>query len=549
MAGQHAKLPAMMISDPAILARVMALMCEAIALRGAEQPEAALAVLDQALALDPAFLPVHMQRAELLEQLARWEAAVAAYDACLDIAPDFADAISAQRRALEALAGHCRSRLAEPELAPSQQIALRLLLGQTLLKLDHPETALAETDAALLLAADALPVRALHADILLRLNRHEEALRCYPDRPAGPSPAPSDAARIAVESYNRSDILWRMGELAQAQASVEQALRWQPEFAQARVAQAHLLLMQEDYQRGWAGHEARFGIAELARRVPAFDSPPWRRGEVLAGKHVLLWAEQGQGDTLQFARYISVVAARAERVSLCAPASLLPLLAASFPGIDCVSLPQQAAPHDLHASLLSLPWLLDLPHPRQSPAPPYLRVDPQAVQDWRLRLDAELGGPDGADRRRPRIGLAWAGRQYATIHHSRDLPLAELAPLMALPVDLVSLQREIPRNDGATHAALGPRLLSVALADWADTAALAGALDLVISVDTAVAHLAAALGRPTWLALRRAGEWRWGLQQARTDWYPTMRLFRQHERGQWATVVQEMVAACRAQFL
>ncbi|MFJ3054298.1 tetratricopeptide repeat protein [Herbaspirillum sp. NPDC087042] len=526
----------MTISDPAILARLMGLMCEAIALRGAGQPDAALAALDQALALDEQFLPVQMQRADLFEQEGRWEAAVAAYEACLDIAPDFDDARRAHRLALASLADHCRRQLDDVGPGSQQQADIAHTLALTLFKLDQPEQALAPADLALSLAPTALAAQALRADILLRLNRHEEALDCYP----AVEPADGDAA--ALHAFNRGDILWRMGQVEAAQASFERALQLQPDFAQARVGRAHLLLMQGEFGQGWVEHESRFQIADLARRSIQADSPPWRPGDALQGKHVLLWAEQGQGDTLQFARYIAVVVQHAARVTLCAPAALLPLLAQSFPTIHGVTTAAQAGPHDLHASLMSLPWLLDLPDPGQGPQPPYLRTDASRVQAWRAQLDAMLPA------RRPRIGIAWAGRQYATIHHSRDLPLAELAPLLDLPADFVSLQKEIPASDLASHAALGQRLHAVELADWADTAALICALDLVISVDTAVVHLAGALGGPAWLPLRLEGEWRWGRQDSRSDWYRSLQLFRQPVRGQWAPVVQAMAAACRARF-
>jgi len=536
MAGQHAKLPAMTISDPAILAQLMGLMCEAIALRGAGQPEAALAALDQALALDEQFLPVQMLRADLFEQERRWADAVAAYEACLDIAPDFDDARSAHRLALASLAEHCRLQLDDAALGVRQQAAIAHTLAQTLLKLDQAEQALAAIDLALVQAPAQLAHQALRADILLRLNRHEEAQACY----GAVDPADADAA--ALQAFNRGDILWRMGQVEAAQASFERALQLQADFAQARVGRAHLLLMQGDFRQGWAEHEYRFQIAELARRSIQADSLRWRPGNDLVDKHVLLWAEQGQGDTLQFARYIAVVVQQAARVTLCAPAALLPLLAQSFPTIDCVTTAAQAGPHDLHASLMSLPWLLDLPDSAQGPQPPYLCIDEARVQAWRDQFDAML------PMRRPRIGIAWAGRQYATIHHSRDLPLAELAPLLELPADFVSLQKEIPAADLAIHADLGHRLHAVALDDWADTAALVGALDLVISVDTAVVHLAGALGVPAFLPLRLAGEWRWGRQDSRSDWYPSLQLFRQPVRGQWAPVVQALVAACRARF-
>jgi len=512
--------------DPANLAGIMGLMCEAIALRGAGQPEAAIAALDQALMLDASFLPVLMQRASLLHETGVLAAAAAAYESCLNLVPDYDEARTAHRAVLQQWAG---------ALAEAPRSDQRVLLARLYYQLDQPLLALATIEAARPLAA--LEDQALYADILLRLNRHEEALACYGDDAA-------DGEARALIAFNRADILRRMGRIEAAQAGYEEALRWHPDFPQARVGRAHMLLTRGDYAEGWREHEERFQIPELARRAIATPSPRWQPGESLSGKHVLIWSEQGQGDCLQFARYLPLVAAQAAQVTLCAPAGLLAVLAPSFPQIRCVPHVSEAGPHDCHASLLSLAYLLDLPHPSQAPSAPYLNVDPIRLQQWQQ----QLGDGVEASPRRPRIGLAWAGRQYATPHPSRDVPLAEWLPLFELPVEVVSLQAEIPLADQGVHLALAGRLRSFPLADWADSAALACALDLVISVDTAVVHLAGALGLPCFLPQRLEGEWRWGVQGGQSAWYPSVRLFRQQQRGQWGSVVQEIVAACRERF-
>jgi tetratricopeptide (TPR) repeat protein len=521
--------------DPAMLARLMGLMCEAIALRGAGQIPAALHALDSALALDPGFIPLHMQRAGLLEEAGNHAAAVAAYEACLDIAPAFGDARAAHRQALAKLAAHSEAALAA---AAAPHIPnLELALATALYKLDRAPQALIHVERALAADPAHFPALTLRADILLQLNRHEEALSSYPDHAA-------DAGeQRALAAFNRADILRRMGRVDDALHGYDEALRLHPGFAQARVGRAHMLLMRGDFEQGWREHEARHDIAELARSRVRSANPSWRPGEDIRGKHLLLWAEQGLGDTLQFARYIGLAASMAGHTTACVPPGLLPLLAPSFP--ECSFVVNDKAPpsHDIHASLLSLPLLLDLPDPAQAPAPPYLHADARRTADWREKLDAACG-----PARRPRIGLAWAGRQYATIHASRDIPLAQLAPLFDLPADFISLQPDIPAGDLGAREALGGRLHEAALQDWADTAALMETLDLVVSVDTAVAHLAGALGRPAFLMLRFESEWRWGLQSGRSAWYPGTRLFRQQVRGEWGAVVEQVAAACRERF-
>ncbi|MBP0597131.1 glycosyltransferase family protein [Herbaspirillum sp. LeCh32-8] len=522
---------------PATLARLMGLMCEAIALRAAGQLPQAVDALDQALALDAGFIPAHMQRADLLAQAGRHADAVAACEACLEIAPDFADARIVHAQLLAQLAAQCESELADGAAADS--FPLQFTLAQARYKSGQMRQALVAVEAALASGAAGplhFPARALRADILLRLNRHEEALASYGDV------AGLDDEQRALASHNRADILRQMGQVGPAQEGYGEALRQCPDLHQARVGRAHMLLMRGDFEEGWREHEARHHIPELAARRVRSAQPPWRRGDDLRGRHVLLWAEQGLGDTLQFARYIPLVAALAARVTVCVPPGLLSLLAQSFPGCDFVVNDKAPPLHDLYASLLSLPWLLALPEPGQAPSSPYLQADDQAVADWRARLDAMTASAP----RRPRIGIAWAGRQYATIHYSRDIALEQLAPLFALPADFISLQPVVPAGDADARAALGERLHAPPLQDWADTAALIQGLDLVISVDTAVAHLAGALRRPCLLMLRYEGEWRWGLAPQHTAWYPGTRLYRQQRRGEWDAVVEQVTAACLA---
>jgi tetratricopeptide (TPR) repeat protein len=520
--------------DPATLAGIMGLMCEAIALRGAGQPGAALAALDQALLLDAGFLPVHMQRAALLLERADLAGAAAAYEACLDLVPDYDEARVAHRAVLLQWIDALEARRVQQDLSRTDRL---VLLARLHYRLDQPQQALAAIEAACPLPR--LDQQTLYADILLRLNRHEQALDCY-------SPDAEEGETRALIAFNRADILRRMGRIEAAQAGYEEALRCYPDFPQAQVGRAHMLLTRGDYVQGWCAHEVRFQIPELARRAIVSPSPRWQPGEALGGKHVLLWSEQGQGDCLQFVRYLPLVAQQADRVTLCAPAGLLAVVAPSFPQVRCVAHVDEVGAHDCHASLLSLPLLLERPHPRQAPSPPYLLADPARLQDWQRRLCEGAGAASPV--RLPRIGLAWAGRQYDTPHPSRDVPLADLLPLFDLPVEVVSLQREIPLADQALHQTLAARLTTLPLADWGDTAALACALDLIISVDTAVVHLAGALGLPCFLPQRLEGEWRWGREGEQSVWYPSVKLFRQQERGQWGSVVDEIIAACRARF-
>lgn len=335
-------------------------------------------------------------------------------------------------------------------------------------------------------------------------------------------------------------VAWLCGEgeaaAIQAERCLLQALDLQPDLASAQVDLAFLLLRQGRYAEGWDCFEARPWYRALAAHA---GCPPWRGGAV-AGRHLLVLCEAGHGDMIQFCRYLPLLAARGARLSLvCHPAleRLLGSLAGVARIIPLSRLPQTAGDWDGWVPLMSLPQrfattLADIPA-----ALPYLQADPQARRAWGERLPG----------RGLKVGLAWRGNPRFESDGERSLPgLDTLAPLGAVPgLALVSLQQGL----GAEDALWPPPGLAIAplgteLTDFAATAALIANLDLVISVDTAVAHLAGALGVPCWLLLPRyRTDWRWLEGRRDSPWYPgTMRLFRQSVRGDWAAVVAEVAA-------
>jgi hypothetical protein len=257
---------------------------------------------------------------------------------------------------------------------------------------------------------------------------------------------------------------------------------------------------------------------------------------------LLVDAEQGLGDTLQFARYVPLVLRQGGQVVLRTHPMLHAVLA-TLPGAPQLASDRvPAPPHDLRCPVMSLPLALGTSLQTIPAAVPYLSADPAAAAEWDRRL-----GPAG----RARIGVVWAGRQHRPVNHGRDMPLAALQPLLDLPADFISLQKDIPGPDRATLASLEGRLASLGegLTDFADTAALLENIDLLIAVDTSVVHLAGALGRPVWVMNRHASCWRWLEGRADSPWYPSARLFRQSTPGCWDAVVAEVRRAAAAWLL
>lgn len=367
---------------------------------------------------------------------------------------------------------------------------------------------------------------------------------------------------------NLSVVLWRQGRLEEARAAAEEALRLRPDFAEAHNnlgnvchAQGRMeeslarfersLELKPDYPdphlnralawlllgrwtEGWKEYEWRWQLRTVRRR--AFQQPLWD-GSPLAGRTILLHAEQGLGDTLNFIRYAPLVQARGGRVVVVAPKSLVPLLRGCR-GIDHLAAFGEPLPEfDVQAPLLTLPRLLGTT-PENVPIDiPYLHVDAERLQRWRLWLLGYAGF---------KVGIAWQGDRKHRSDRQRSVPLAQFAPLAQVPgVQLFSLQK----GSGSEQLAGCPFAVTD-LGTWLDnsggafldTAAVMRNLDLVVCVDTALGHLAGGLGVPVWLALPFAPDWRWLCQRRDTPWYPSMRLFRQPRSSDWDSVFADMAA-------
>jgi hypothetical protein len=304
------------------------------------------------------------------------------------------------------------------------------------------------------------------------------------------------------------------------------ALRMIPGCAEARYCLAMIELVRGRMTEGWRLFEARL---ELPSAPPRPAAPPAWNGGPLDGRRILVYAEEGHGDTIQFCRYISLLAAHAE-VTLQVPTALVRLLAGSPGAARVVDRLSSDLTFDLHCPLLSLPLRFGTLLETIPAATPYLTADPDAVAAWRTRLAAQPG---------VKVGLAWAGNKLYQNDRQRSIPWNRLTPLAGIPgVALVSLQNGDVEHTAA--ATLGLLDWTDELNDRADTAALIAGLDLVISVDTAVAHLAGALGRPVWLLNRYDTDWRWLLDRDDSPWYPTLRQFRQPRPGDWDTVLQDV---------
>jgi tetratricopeptide (TPR) repeat protein len=466
------------------------------ALREQGRLEEAVAAYEQATRIEPGSKSAHLDLGHCLSRLGKLEQALGSYRQAVSRDSGDADAFYGVANALQAL-----GQLGEAELSYQQVLRLR------------PEDASAHNDLGVALEGQGKLQEAAAS--------YREALCLKPD--------------YAEASFNLGNVHKERGALEEAAASYRHALGLNPELAEAHSGIGMLWLLQGDFEHGWPKYEWRRRARDYQQR--AFQQPDWN-GAPVRDKTILLYAEQGLGDSLQFVRYAPLVRRRVGRVVLECQRELLPLLEGAA-GIDQVIARGDPLPSfDVQAPLLSLPGLLGTRLDTIPANVPYLQADTEFLQKWGQEL-----GP----RQHFTIGIAWQGNPKHRADRQRSVPLAQFEALARLDgVRLVSLQKG-PGNEqldaiASRFPVVDPR---DRLSTFLDTAAVIMHLDLVVSVDTAVVHLAGALGAPVWVALPFAPDWRWLLDRDDSPWYPSMRLFRQKQPGQWPEVFERITHELR----
>jgi tetratricopeptide (TPR) repeat protein len=496
------------------------------------RPEEARSCYERAIALEPGFAQSHANLGWLLLDLRRPAEAEGCFRAVLRLRPDSAEAhhglggaLIQQSRWDEAVAS-CREAVhLQPSLAAAHAALASALDGA-----GRRDEALPAWREAVRLSPASGPARTgLGMALNLRgafeeaLGHYREAVRLQPACPDGHA-----GLGLALADVGRPD---------EALAAYARALELAPGHHEAHLNRALLWLQQGDFARGWPEYEWRWGSSELAQRP--FPQPRWDGGP-LEGRTILLHAEQGLGDTIQFARYAPLVKARGGTVVLACQRPLRPLLRGCS-GVDHFVAQGDPLPaFDVHAPLMSLPLLFGTDLGSIPACVPYLHADPTLVETWRPRL-AALGGLT--------VGIAWKGSDKNRTDHLRSIPLEAFEALAAVPgVRLVSLQKGPAGEQLGAVAGRFPVAELPGLDEggaFLDTAAVLRSLDLVVCCDSAVGHLAGALAAPCWLALACAADWRWLLGRADSPWYPRHRLFRQARPGDWAALFDRIADALR----
>lgn len=395
----------------------------------------------------------------------------------------------------------------------------RAQLGHCLQKLGRPQEAVTELSRALEQAPNDVSARLDLGNAFQDLGEWKEAEKAF-------ILAAQYDPQSSKTHFNLGNLFQKWGRRSEALAAYDRALEITPEDAAVRVNAALLQLTMEDFERGWANFEWRWKAPSERPIVRECVAPIWRGDESISGKRLLIQSEQGLGDTLQFIRYAAPLARLGAEVLVDAPASLQTLLKTAE-GVVRVITPREVLPTvDFRCPMMSLPHALRMPTPLASPPEGYLTAHPDAQRTWDDRL-GEYG--------QPMVGLAYAGNPRHTNDCNRSLPLGELLARLPKGPCYMVLQTELRDGDADLLASRDDiEWLGSDFKDFMDTAAATGRLDLILTVDTAMAHLAGALGRPTHLLLPFEPDWRWGYDRSSCLWYPSMTVHRQARPGDWS---------------
>ena len=459
-------------------------------------PQQAVELIGKAIEINPNVAATYSNRGNALKELKQLDAAVASYDKAIALNPNYVEAHTNRGIALQEL-----NQAGAAIACYDKAIALNPSYAEAHFNLGVALQELKQLDAA--------------------VDSYDKTIALKPDY---------------AEAYsNRGVALEELKQLDAAVASHDKAIALKPDYADAYWNKSLALLVGGDLEKGWELFEWRWKRNSFTSPNRNFNQPLWLGTESIKGKTILLHSEQGLGDTIQFFRYVKLVSDLGAKVILELEPPLIPLLSSTTSDLQVVVRGSALPAFDFHCPLLSLPLAFKTSLATIPSGQAYLRVAVSKASEWAGKLGLKV---------KPRAGLVWSGSTIHKNDFNRSIKLSALVPFLPESFEYFSLQKEVREYDQVTlqgHPAI--RHFGDELNDFSDTAALCEQMDVVISVDTSVAHLSAALGKTTWVLLPYAPDWRWLLDREDTPWYPTARLFRQRANGDWASVFEEVNAA------
>lgn len=499
---------------------------KATALQDQHLYEQALAHIEHILAFTPNHIPSIRMRGFNLLNLQKWGAALTCYQQLLALNNQDFDALIKTGR-IHLLLKQPQRALAHFDAAanldPNNPFVMTLR-GHALSALRRPRIAAQCYVQALKIEPDNINTLINYGCVMYELSDYATALACFekiltldPNNLLGLS-----YSAFCMVSFNRHE---------DAMRNYEKASLVDPTHAITQFNESLCRLVIGDYKIGWQKHEWRW-VTEMAGAGRGFTQPLWLGKEDLAGKSILLYAEQGMGDTLHFIRYVPMVKALGAHVVVETQPDLIPFIG-SIGNIDQLIARGDNLPMtDFQCPLMTLPLAFGTELHTIPANIPYLFSDADLVKQWQKNL-SHLTKPY-------KIGIAWSGNPANKTNHRRTIPLTELLKIKTEDIDFVSLQKRVTEEEISLLQEHGVASFVEELTDFNQTAALVDCLDLIITTDTSVAHIAGALGKPTWVLLAFSADWRWLLNRNDSPWYPSMTLFRQHAMWDWSNVVEEV---------
>ena len=494
----------------------------------------ALTSYDQALAFETSLAEAHLNRGITLKELHRFSESLESFNQALRFKPDYPEAHNNRGLTFQelkqfdaALASYDQALAIDPDNA-----AAYFNHGNTLQKMKRFDMALASYENALAIESDLATAHNNRGVALRQLNRHDESLGSF-EQALTLKPDYSDAYN------NRGLTLQESMQFDAALASYEQALTISANLAEAHMNQGICFLLMGNFDKGWEQYEWRWKCTDRGGNFRNYAQPLWLGDIDIAGKTILLWAEQGLGDALQFCRYVQQVTALGATVVLEVPAALMPCMSALAGASKLIAKGSAPPPFDVHCPLLSLPLAFKTKLGDVRGAP-YLRASAEKLALWQSRV---------ASPSKPRVGIVWRGNPEHKNDANRSIAFNVFQQLILEDIDYYCLQQSIPASDkSALEKLSGLRTFESDLIDFSDTAALVSLMDVVITIDTSVAHLAGALGKEVWILLPHAPDWRWLLERSDSPWYDAAILFRQPKAGDWGTVLKAVAQRLRVRF-
>ncbi len=453
--------------------------------------------------------------------------AEAVYKKVLNVDPNDFDAlhmlgiINAQRGSFEEAEKFLRKALSvDPKVAPCFHN-----YGTVLAKLKRFKEAIESYNSAIRLAPNHAPIYSDRGNALYELKRYDEALAAY-DKALALKPDFADAW------IGRGNVFYSLNRDEEALACYDKAISLKKDFPEGNWNKSLLKLSLGEYEEGWQLYEWRSKNKRFTSAVRNFSQPPWLGNDSIVGKTILVHSEQGFGDTIQFYRYLSKLKTLGCEIVFETQVPLAPLIKAQRDNCQIIGQGETLPSFDVHCPLLSLPLAFKTTLETIPAQVPYLFPPHEKLELWRTKLGTKS---------KPRIGLVWSGSLKFANDIRRSIPLELLLPIMSREAEWHSIQKDVRAND---YGSLNSNLTFIdhapSLNDFSDTAALIVEMDIVISVDTAVAHLAGALGKRVWILLPFHPDFRWLRDREDSPWYPTARLFRQTKDGEWESVIDRV---------